>query len=62
MGDEVLFLTGLDEHGQKVQQSARAQGVEPKQFVELHGQITGQESILVRDDIDGLQGFKELFF
>jgi methionyl-tRNA synthetase len=29
MGDEVYFLTGLDEHGQKVQQSARARGIEP---------------------------------
>lgn len=29
MGDEVRFLTGLDEHGQKVQQSARARGIEP---------------------------------
>ena len=29
MGDEVYFLTGLDEHGQKVQQSALARGIEP---------------------------------
>lgn len=28
-GDSVHFLTGLDEHGQKVQQTARARGVEP---------------------------------
>ncbi len=34
MGDKVWFLTGLDEYGQKVQQSARAQGVEPKAFVD----------------------------
>src|SRR5512144_1983778 len=26
MGDEVFFLTGLDEHGQKVQQAAQAEG------------------------------------
>lgn len=32
MGDKVHFLTGVDEHGQKVQQSARKRGVEPKQF------------------------------
>ncbi|KXU36518.1 methionine--tRNA ligase [Cephaloticoccus primus] len=32
MGDRVYFLTGVDEHGQKVQQSARARGVEPQQF------------------------------
>lgn len=30
MGDDVYFLTGLDEHGQKVQQSARARGIEPQ--------------------------------
>ncbi|MEM9159152.1 MAG: methionine--tRNA ligase [Verrucomicrobiota bacterium] len=29
MGDEVYFLTGIDEHGQKVQQSAQARGIEP---------------------------------
>lgn len=32
MGDRVHFLTGVDEHGQKVQQSARARGVPPQQF------------------------------
>ena len=31
-GQEVHFLTGLDEHGQKVQQSARKQGVGPQQL------------------------------
>lgn len=29
MGDEVYFLTGLDEHGQKVQQSAAARDITP---------------------------------
>jgi len=29
LGEEVHFLTGMDEHGQKVQQSARARGIEP---------------------------------
>ncbi len=33
-GDEVRFLTGLDEHGQKVQQSAGRDNVEPKAFVD----------------------------
>ncbi|OIQ88089.1 methionine--tRNA ligase [mine drainage metagenome] len=32
MGDDVRFLTGVDEHGQKVQQSARKRGVEPQAF------------------------------
>lgn len=31
-GKEVFFLTGTDEHGQKIQQAAEAQGKEPKQF------------------------------
>ena len=33
-GEEVHFLTGTDEHGQKVQMSARQRGVEPQQFVD----------------------------
>ena len=32
MGDQVHFLTGTDEHGQKVQASARRRGVEPQAF------------------------------
>jgi methionyl-tRNA synthetase len=32
LGDNVYFLTGVDEHGQKVQQSARARGIPPQQF------------------------------
>jgi len=30
-GDEVFFLTGLDEHGQKVQQAAEKRGLAPQQ-------------------------------
>ncbi len=33
-GDEVFFLTGVDQHGQKVQQSAEREGVEPQVFVD----------------------------
>ena len=33
-GDKVYFLTGTDEHGQKVQMSARQQGVEPQLFAD----------------------------
>ena len=33
-GDEVFYLTGVDQHGQKVQQSAEKQGVAPQQFVD----------------------------
>ena len=31
-GRDVLFLTGTDEHGQKVDKSARAAGVDPQAF------------------------------
>lgn len=34
MGDQVHFLTGSDEHGQKVQASARKQGIEPQAYVD----------------------------
>ena len=33
-GRDVLFLTGTDEHGQKVQKSAAAAGMEPQDFVD----------------------------
>lgn len=31
-GEEVFFLTGLDEHGQKVQQAAQAEGKDPQSY------------------------------
>jgi methionyl-tRNA synthetase len=34
MGDQVHFLTGVDEHGQKVQQSAKKKGIPPQQFAD----------------------------
>ena len=33
-GEEVFFLTGVDQHGQKVQQSAERQGVAPQEYVD----------------------------
>ncbi len=32
-GDEVFFLTGVDQHGQKVQQTAEKEGIPPEEFV-----------------------------
>jgi methionyl-tRNA synthetase len=32
-GDDVYFLTGVDQHGQKVQQTAEKEGVSPEEFV-----------------------------
>ncbi len=34
IGDKTFFLTGTDEHGQKVEESARDKGVDPKIFVD----------------------------
>ena len=34
-GEEVIFITGCDEHGQKIQRTAANQGVEPKQHCDL---------------------------
>ena len=36
MGDSVKFVTGLDEHGQKVQMSAQKQGIDPLEFCDRH--------------------------
>ena len=33
-GREVMFLTGTDEHGQKVEASAEKKGLDPQQFVD----------------------------
>lgn len=34
MGKNVFFLTGTDEHGQKLQEAAEKSGMQPKQFVD----------------------------
>ncbi len=34
LGNDVFFLTGTDEHGQKVEKAARDAGIEPKYFVD----------------------------
>ena len=33
-GEKVFFLTGTDEHGQKIQEIAEKKGIEPKEFVD----------------------------
>jgi len=33
-GYDVMFLTGTDEHGMKIEENARAAGISPKQFVD----------------------------
>src|ERR1700756_938219 len=34
LGDDTFFLTGTDEHGQKIERSAAAAGVPPQQFAD----------------------------
>ncbi len=34
LGDDTFFLTGTDEHGQKIQRSAEAAGIAPQQFAD----------------------------
>ncbi|MBQ9624737.1 MAG: class I tRNA ligase family protein, partial [Clostridia bacterium] len=34
LGKDVRFLTGADEHGQKIQQKAEAKGVTPQEYVD----------------------------
>src|SRR5271163_2949447 len=34
LGDDTFFLTGTDEHGQKIERSAAAAGIAPQQFAD----------------------------
>ncbi len=43
-GYDVMFLTGTDEHGQKIEEKAKAAGVTPQQFVDRI--VTGEGGIL----------------
>ena len=42
IGDDVKFLTGLDEHGQKVQMSAEKAGVPPIEVCDRLAAVTSQ--------------------
>ena len=43
-GEDVMFLTGTDEHGQKIEEKAKAAGVTPQQFVDEI--VQGEKGIL----------------
>ena len=43
-GYDVMFLTGTDEHGQKIEEKAKAAGVTPQEFVDKI--VTGEGGIL----------------
>ena len=51
-GDDVRFLTGTDEHGQKIERAAEAQGLEPLQLADRVVQVFHQawERLQVRPD------------
>jgi methionyl-tRNA synthetase len=46
-GYDVMFLTGTDEHGQKIEEKAKAAGVDPKRFVD--------------EIVEGKRGVKDLW-
>ena len=43
-GYDVMFLTGTDEHGQKIEEKAKAAGVSPQQFVD--NIVCGEKGVL----------------
>lgn len=49
LGEDVFFLTGTDEHGQKIDDRARAAGTDPQTFVD--GLVAGLKDIWARLDI-----------
>jgi methionyl-tRNA synthetase len=48
-GYDVMFLTGTDEHGQKIEEKARQKGVEPQQFVD--GIVAGIQALWDKLDV-----------
>ncbi|MBR3640843.1 MAG: methionine--tRNA ligase, partial [Oscillibacter sp.] len=43
-GEDVMFLTGTDEHGQKIEEKAKEAGVSPQEFVDKI--VTGERGVL----------------
>lgn len=43
-GYDVMFLTGTDEHGQKIEDAAKKAGITPQEFVD--GIVTGEKGVL----------------
>jgi len=48
-GFDVMFLTGTDEHGQKIEEKARQKGVQPQEFVD--GIVAGIKSLWDKLDV-----------
>ena len=34
-GNDVMFISGLDEHGEKIEKTAKDKGMKPKEFVDM---------------------------
>jgi isoleucyl-tRNA synthetase len=47
-GDDVFFLTGTDEHGQKVEQAARDRGLGPQAHADETMTLSGRLSLGIR--------------
>ena len=70
LGYDVFFLTGTDEHGQKIQQAAEEAGISPKQYVDsVTGEIkdiwnlinTSYDRLIRTTDEDHEQTVKKIF-
>ena len=48
-GEEVYFLTGVDQHGQKVQQTAEKLGITPQEFFDADAEQPKELSKLISD-------------
>jgi methionyl-tRNA synthetase len=51
-GRDVFFLTGTDEHGQKMQQTARKEGIEPRDLAERNSAEFKQMAVLLNASND----------
>jgi methionyl-tRNA synthetase len=52
LGEEVFFLTGLDEHGQKVQQAAQARGMDPQAYCDEFAAVWKSFAVALELSID----------
>src|SRR6266481_672754 len=58
-GEKVFFLTGVDQHGQKVQQSAAKKGVPPAEFVQGISQRLFEEGEIYKDKQAGYYSVRQ---
>jgi methionyl-tRNA synthetase len=58
-GYDVMFLTGTDEHGQKIEEKAKAAGVTPQAFVD--NIVEGENGIVTRLLLQGPTEITNIF-